>query len=197
MKTTYLIIGSLIIIVMASCKAQNNNLKQDTMKTFDIETFNKNKIGNEYNTVLEDSTVIKQYKSGSGLYIELIKPKNSYFQTRNRYYSNGKLKSTVQDFPNDFLAGVMKEYNQQGALIKETDYDKPFKFTFKDILKFIEQRNIDMKGDYFRIGRNVVDGTPVWGITYDKEKEKMILGTIGLDGITGEVIQEKDRSYPE
>ncbi len=194
MTRIYLLYSLLIITLITSCKAQNNNLKQDTMKTFDIETFEKNKIGNEYNTILKDSTVVKQRKMQFDYY-EIIKPKNSYFQTRNRYYSNGKLKSTVQDFPNDFLAGVMKEYDQQGNLIKETDYDKPYKFTFKDVLKVIKKRGIDMNGYYFELGRNVVDGKPVWSIIWEKE-DKSSLQIIGINGITGKVFLENDKDYP-
>ncbi len=46
MTRIYLLYSLLIITLITSCKAQNNNLKQDTMKTFDIETFNKYNLNN-------------------------------------------------------------------------------------------------------------------------------------------------------
>jgi antitoxin component YwqK of YwqJK toxin-antitoxin module len=188
----------IIILTITSCKSQStNNTKKDTMKTFNIETFNKNKIGNEYNFKLEDGTKINQQELPNNEYIERINPKNSYFQTLNRYYySNKKLKSTVQLFPNDFLAGVMKEYDQFGNLTNETDYDKPYKYTWEDILKYIKQRKFDMNAYGFEVGRNVVDGKPVWSIIYNKSDEDMKLGVIGLDGITGEIFQESEIDYP-
>ncbi len=195
MTRIYLLHSLLIITLITSCKAQNNNKKQNTMKTFDIETFNKNKNDlNSYTFVTKDSAVVKQRKMQFDYY-EIIKPKNSYFQTRNRYYSNGNLKSTVQDFPNDFLAGVMKEYDQQGTLIKETDYDKPYTFTFDNLLKFIKKRGIDMNGDYFMITRGIDDGIPYWGIDWEKE-DKSGLKHVGINGITGKIVQEIDVDYP-
>ena len=170
---THIIYSLLIITLITSCKAQNNNKKQNTMKTFDIETFNKNKIQNTYNYITTDSTVVKQYEN-SGEYREITKVKNSYFQTRNRYYKNGKLKSTVQDFPNNFLAGVMKEYDQKGTLIKETDYDKPF--TFKDILKFIKKRDIDMNASEFILSRGKSTGRLTWDITWEKKIKVVCVG---------------------
>jgi len=195
MIKTHLVISLLLITLINSCKAQKNDLKQDIMKTFDIETYNKNKNNlNDYTFITKDSTIVKQRKMQFDYY-EIIKPKNSYFQTRNRYYSNGKLKSTVQDFPNDFLAGVMKEYDKQGTLIKETDYDKPYKFTFKDILKFIKKRGIDMKNYEFRIVRNIVNDKPMWSMTVEKE-DKSSLHRIWIDGIDGAIIKEFDVDYP-
>ncbi|MCF6350837.1 MAG: hypothetical protein L3J23_07395 [Flavobacteriaceae bacterium] len=197
MVRIYLLHSLLIIIVMASCKAQNNNTKQDTMKTFDIETFEKNKNRlNDYTFITQDSTTIAQDEWQFG-YEETIKPKNSYFQTFNKYYRNGKLKLTGDFFPNDFEKGTWKEYNQQGALIKETDYDKPFKFTFKDILKFIKKRNIDMNGDYFEITRGIgTDNHPYWGIVYEIES-KLKLQTIEIDGVLGKIVGEGKENYPE
>ncbi len=195
MIKTYLIIGSLILTLMTSCKAKKNDLKQKTMKTFDIETFNKNKIQTEYNFITKDSTVIEQYES-SGEYREIIKLKNSYFHTFKKYYSNGKLKSTVERFPNNFLAGVMKEYDQQGTLIKETDYDKPFKFTFDDILKFIKKRGIDMKAHDFILSRGKINGKLSWDITWEKE-DKTGLRRAWIDGVTGKITKEFDENYPE
>lgn len=195
MTRIYLLYSLLIITLITSCKAQNNNKKQNTMKTFDIETFNKNKTQTEYNFITKDSTVIEQDEDYDEYY-ETIKPKNSYFQTINRYYKSGKLKSTVERFPNNFLAGILKKYDQQGTLIKETDYDKPFKFTFDDILKFIKKRGIDMKAHDFILSRGKINGKLSWDITWEKE-DKTGLRRAWIDGVTGKITKEFDENYPE
>jgi hypothetical protein len=203
MKTTIKYI--LLLMLFTNCKAQNNQQKSTKMKTFDIETFNKNKNHlNEYTFIGEDSTIIEQRKRQFGYY-EIIKPKNSYFQTRNSYFENGSLKSTVQDFPNDFLAGILKEYDEQGNSIKETDYDAPYKFTWEDILTFIKKRKFDMNAYGFEVTRSFGFGTenigkesekPFWAITYNKSEEDMLLGVIIIDGVTGKIIKEYDEPYP-
>ncbi|WP_165605766.1 hypothetical protein [Flavivirga aquatica] len=52
------------------------------------------------------------------------------------------MKLTGEFFPNDFEKGIWKEYDEEGNLIKETDYDAPYKYTWEDILSFIKKRGI-------------------------------------------------------
>lgn len=190
----------LVILTITSCKSQTTNqIKKDTMKIFDIETFNKNKKANSgYDGYyLKDSTYIRQFGNEYSGYVEYeTPPKPQVFQIYREFYPNGKLKRIGKNFPNDFEKGVWKEYDEQGNLIKETDYDKPYKFTWEDILKYIKQRKFDMDAYGFEVGRNVVDGKPVWSIIYNKSEEDMKLGVIGLDGITGEIFQESEIDYP-
>jgi len=91
--------------------------------------------------------------------------------------------------------GVWKEYDEQGNLIKETDYDAPYKFAWEDILVLIKERGIDMKHEQFEVGRNIVDNRPIWGVIYGK-KDSDKLGVIGIYGDTGEVFQESEKDYP-
>ncbi len=185
-----------LLMFVTGCIAQNPAQKTTKVKTFDIETFEKNKNHlNEYFFISKDSSIIEQRKRQFGYY-EIIKPKDSYFQTRNSYFENGNLKSTVQDFPNDFLAGIMKEYDEQGHLIKETDYDAPYTFTWEDILKLIKDRKLDMDAYGFRITRGSSEKGTSWSITYNKSEKDMLLGIILIDGITGKIIKEFDQPYP-
>lgn len=194
MKTTLKYI--LIFMLFTNCKAQNNNKNTTKMKTFDIETFEKNKNDiNEYSFFIKDSVNIFQKKRHSE-YKEVIKNKGSYFEIINRYYFSGKIKSTSLFFPNQFLKGIMKEYDEQGNLVKEINYDAPYKFTWEDILFFIKKRKINMDNEHLRITRDVVEGKPFWGITYEKE-EKTGLIHIGLDANNGEIVQDEEFDYPE
>lgn len=195
----------LIFLLFTNCKAQNNSQKTTKMKTFDIETFNKNKNHlNEYTFVDKDSTVIEQSQWHSG-YEEVIKPIESYLQTYNKYYNNGTLKLTGDFYPKDFEKGVWKEYDEKENLIKEKDYDTPYKFTWEDILKLIKDRKLVMDIYGFEVTRSFGFATenigketekPFWAITYNKSEEDMLLGVIIIDGITGKIIKEYDEPYP-
>lgn len=186
----------LLLMLFTNCKAQNNSQKTTKMKTFDIETFNKNKNHlNEYTYISSDSTVTKQ-SDDDYEYYETIKPKESFFLSINRYYKNRIIKLEGHIFQNFFQKGVWKEYNEQGNLIKEIDYDKPFKFTWNDILKIIKDRELNMDDYGFRITRGSSEKGTTWSITYNKSEEKMLLGVIIIDGITGKIIKEFDEPYP-
>ena len=189
-----IIYGLLVITLITSCKAQKQDLKQDSMKTFDIVTFDKNKVNNVYNFITKDSTVVEQDEDYNE-YTEVIRQHKSPFEFQNRYFKSGKIKMEVKRYTNDFMI-YLKQYDQQGTLIKETDYDKPYKFTFEDVLKFIKKRNIDMTNYHFEIFRNIVDNKPMWSVTWEKEDESNLQRVI-IDGTTGKITKEFDVSYPQ
>ncbi len=186
---------ALLLVLFIHCKAQNNTQKTTQMKTFDIETFEKNKIDNEYKIVTKDSTEIIQGQWHSG-YDEIIKHKESHIQTYNKYYNTGTLKLTGDFYPRNFEKGIWKEYDEQGHLIKETDYDAPYTFTWEDILKLIKDRKLDMDAYGFEIFRGSNEKGTTWSITYNKSEKDMLLSIILIDGITGKIIKEFDRPYP-
>ncbi len=170
-----IVLYSVLFLLLTNCKAQHNPQQTVTKKTFDIENFEKNKSHlNEYMFYENNGVKVFQKKRHSE-FKETISYPDSYIQTINRYYLSGKFKSTVKCYPNRFLSGVMKEYDEQGHLIKETDYDAPYKFTWEDILAFIKKRNIDMNAYGFEVSRgfgfgseNIGEETekPFWAITY-------------------------------
>lgn len=180
-----------LIIILNTCSAQ----KETTMKTFDIENFNKNKDHlNRYTFITEDSISVKQNRWQFG-FEEIITKKGALISTYKKYYNSGKLKLKGDFFPNDFEKGTWKEYDEQGKLIKETNYDAPYKFTWEDILIFIKERKIDINCNNFEVGRNIVKERPVWSITYNK-KGTDLLSIIGIYGDTGEVFQESEIEAP-
>jgi hypothetical protein len=202
MKTLLIL---LISALLHSCNGQNKKellkqeetiLKQDTiMKTFDIETFNKNKNNlNDYHFTLENGTIVWQHANKGG-YWETLKTKDSIFESYFGYYENGKLKTTIDKrFPNNSLSiGILKEYNQQGILIKETDLDKPYTYTWEDVKTYLQNHGVtDFEKDVFNIRRWSDEKRTFWEIQftgkYKKEEGKFV---IELDGKTGEEILVK------
>ena len=102
---------------------------------------------------------------------------------------------------NPFQKGIWYEFDEQGNLIKEMDYDKPFKFTFEDIVKFCERENIPLTkgpimqstGFHTTIRRSVENNKAIWQIEWLKKPD--IIEKILIDGVTGEVISKKDMKY--
>jgi len=188
----------LIILTLNNCKGQENNKqtnkpkKEKTMKTFDIETFDKNKIGNEYNYTSKNSKKVRQIKLKNG-YIETIQEKNNLFELFNNYDKKGKLKLTVKRFPRFFILGIQKEYDKQGNLIKETDLDKPFTYTWEDIKKYLEKHDVkDFEKDIVGIQRFDNPDKTYWELKF-KGEYKNVKGQflIELDGKTGEELLVK------
>ncbi|PIE47951.1 MAG: hypothetical protein CSA40_01955 [Flavobacteriales bacterium] len=159
-----------------------------TTEKFDITTFEKNKVNGECNYILEDGTKIKQFSTNE-YYIEIITPpKPALFERYKKFYKTGELYLFFIIFPNDFIK-LRKEYDKTGKLIEEIDYDKPFKFTFEQLLDLIkkEKDTIDLFDKHTIISRGVIEQDTVWEIVYRKtygRRERII-----VDGITGEILK--------
>ena len=186
MKITF--INLLIIFTLFSGYSQN----KEQMKTFDIETFNKNKENNEYFFTTSEDLVIKQYK-GDNDYWETIQHKDSIFENYFEYYLDGKLKRAAKSFPNSFLIGFMKQYDENGKLIKQTDLDEPFNCTWEDIKVYLEKHGVDdIKKQVVRITRWGDKEEATWTLQFNGNY-KDIIGRfkITLDGKTGEELEVK------
>ena len=182
-KKTIIIIG---ILSLLGCNAQKNT----TMEKFDIEKFNKNKNNlNEYNFIEKDSSVIEQMEL-KDIYLEDVIFNNSYFIKKSQYYKNGFLKITGLYFDSSFKQGVWKEFDEQGNLIKETDYDKGFDYTWENLLTFFKERKADPKGRYTTVRKE--DGN--WRLSYI---EGIYIYDIIIEGKTGEIIQDAKNEFEE
>jgi len=142
MKIVFLI---LVLATLNSCQGQNKQTtsKKDTiMKNFDIETFNKNKTNNKYSFIKNDTIRVSQRENKQN-FIEIFKTKEDFFEEFNAYYKNGNINVSVKRFPNSFLKGILKEYNEVGELVKEEDLDKPYLYTWEDIKKYLMQHKVE------------------------------------------------------
>jgi len=180
-------------MIIISCNSQNNTKTNTKMKTFDIETFNKNKNSlGEYIYISDEGTVIKQQEL-TGSYWEFYKEEDSYFEKVYEYDKNGKLKSSFFSFPNDFIKGILKEYDNQGNIIKEEDLDKPFTYSWEDIKKYLKAHGVeDIQKQVIGISRRVDEQETTWSLEFNG-KYKDIKGhfVITLDGKTGEELEIK------
>lgn len=211
-----------LLLCFQSCKAQveetksiETNIKKDPMiypiVTKDFETFNNYQYENRKD---KNSLYMMEFDEKGG-YFNIDKtgesryfytPKDSFFSLVKIYYKNGYIKHkgiglNVAAWGCKF--GTWYEFDEQGKLIKEIDYDKDYKFTFEDILKFCEREKIKIDkgpvlqstGFHTSILRNhsVINQESTWTIEWLKDSG--IIQTIKLDGTTGKVLSRRDAMY--
>ncbi|WP_426477422.1 hypothetical protein ACP3T3_19645 [Chryseobacterium sp. CBSDS_008] len=204
MKKLFLFLSFLFLI---SCKSQNKNMNIPTVdnsfEKFDFSVMNKypkNSLG-DVKLFLDNGNYLNITKTNDKIYyIETFK--DSYSQLYKAYYKNGNIKSKGMGFNGDaFQKGIWYEFDESGKLIKKTDYDQPFKFTFEDIVKFCVKENIPLTkgpviqstGFHTMIRRSAENQQPIWEIEWLKKPD--VVETIIVDGISDKVISRKEAKY--
>jgi hypothetical protein len=201
------IILTILLLGTINCKSQikdslNNNIKKDNMRYFDIKKFDENKKGGEWIFTTQDGTYVRQMGLfQDNTYSEERKGKNSPVTTNCIFYKNGVQKATDQEFY-FFLIGIGKEFDTHGELIKETNYDLPYKFSVEDLRnKLKKEYKIDIIDDYKTYNQTAIlvnrwlgysedwniykKGVPMYQVSFfNKEKEVVILEINATDGTT-------------
>ena len=187
-----------------SCQSQNIQPMEPIIDN-KFEVFDNNK----YIELAEKNKKSQEHFDENGNYLQMIKAnagsatyftsKNSYFTIFKEYYKSGRINKKGLKFNvwGGFNFGTWYEFDEQGKLIKEIDYDKPFKFTFEDLLKFCEKEKIRVDkgpilqstGYHTKIRRGVKNEKPWWEIEHLKKPD--LIETIKLDGISGEIFRHK------
>jgi len=200
--------------LLTSCIAQKNkekSIKKDIMipkldrnfEMFDLNRYNRLQALNPYlvKELMTNGNYLEMFKSDAGLGIyETLS--NSYFQISKVYYKNGYIKAKGVEFNGyAFNMGIWYEFDESGKLIKETDYDKPYKFTFDDIVKFCENEKILLQkgpilqntGYHTVIRRDHNAESSWWQIEWLKKPN--VIEIIKLDGNTGKILKRQDTDY--
>ena len=188
--------------VMLACQSQNIKNMTPTVdnqfETFENKTFNNNKTFKEF---LPNGNYIEIMRFISGIqYTETYN--DSYYKIIKIYYPKGNIKAKGINFNGTgFSSGIWYDFDENGKLIKETNYDEPYKFTFEDILQFCKKENIEVKkgpilqstGYHTTIRRDVQNGKVWWEIRWLKTPDT--IETIKLDGETGKVLSRTEQHY--
>lgn len=134
------------LIVLLTVLTINAN-EINPIEKFNIQNFNQNKTGSSYTKILADRTTIRQRvieQEGFTFYEEEMLPFNSPYRYKKIFYYNGQLARNGTRFYNN-LIGIVKEYDLNGNLVGQIDYDAPFQFSFKDLAeKMKKEYNIDI-----------------------------------------------------
>ena len=194
----------------------------NTFETFDFETYEQRPPAdaNGY----RNSTYIQHFPNGivtimdkaaeangGGFYCQIYYPE-SPFCVLKIYYVNGNIKEKGLTYVQGFDKGIWHEFDPSGKLVKDTNYDKPFIFTFEDVAKYCEQNGIKIEKGYESLEGKGVKGSFItyifrdcnakackWTIRYRIRDPQAPQGitekTVILDGKTGKVISKSQVPY--
>lgn len=217
------IILILAFLFLNSCNGQDNNKseqkkvsktikKEKTMEKFDIKRFEEKKSledgtyiytdanGNEIREIKDETSVFENGKFTTKTkmqgYLVDINVKNSLFDIKKAFYPNGTLKVIGSQFHGGFSNGIWKEYDGKGALIKETDYDLPYKnYPWIKVEEFLKTKNVNFKDPLTVVSRDTTQhNTPMWYLEWDTGKKNLemfqIIQNVEIDANTGKITKE-------
>lgn len=160
----------------------------------EVQKYKKNRTDGGYQYVNSDGATVLETDDDLILFRRDITSKHSFFTINKEYHPNRKLWMKYSQYiRGGFRKGISYEYNEQGKLVKAEDHDKPFKFTWEQVKKYIEQDlKLDLLKDEVNVNNydGITGGKPTWEINY-KGKYKDVFGVyyITLDGINGELLK--------
>ena len=146
MKTFYLYI---VLLFSLGCKAQEFDLRD--MKRFDEKVFKDWEVDTKYVQMYDWDRFLKKgdervriIKTDSFIQVEFSSITNPY---KNKYKYDIRTKYLILQsyFFYNCPIGIWKDWSKTGKLIKEVDYDKPYKLRVKDIITLVNQKfSIDL-----------------------------------------------------
>ena len=146
MKIFYLYI---VLLFSLGCKAQVFDLRD--MKRFDEKVFKDWEVDTVYVQMYDWDRFLKKgdervriIKTDSFIQVEFSSIANPY---KNKYKYDIHTKRLILQsyFFYNCPIGIWKDWSKTGKLIKEVDYDKPYKLSVKDIITLVNQKfNIDL-----------------------------------------------------
>ena len=146
MKTFYLYI---VLLLSLGCKAQEFDLR--SMKRFDEKVFKDLEVDTQYVQMYDWDRFLKKgdervriIKTDSFIQVEVSTIANPY-KKKYKYDIRTKRLILQSYFFYDCQIGIWKNWSKTGKLIKEVDYDEPYKLSVKDIITLVNQKfNIDL-----------------------------------------------------
>ncbi len=168
-------------------------LINDRIEYFDKDKFylnNKNGLVKSY-TVNNTITVQEVAGEDGGWFVSCTTRSGSCFSVYKEYSHQAIIeKKHVVLINGGAVVGIKYEFDRNGELIKKTDMDKHYTVTPQDIIKFCEEKGIDVFSSDTRIDRNYnEDSIGKYLIYYSGEYEGKFGSriTIEINGATGAI----------
>ncbi|MFV0346587.1 MAG: hypothetical protein ACK5IQ_10135 [Bacteroidales bacterium] len=102
------------------------------MKIFNVDAFKASCKNDQCIFMTDDGTEVRQCCNKNG-YDEIVQLKDSIWEYFYEYFPE-KLKSSIKRYPNLFVTGYLKKYNQERELIRQEGLDKPFVYSCEDVM---------------------------------------------------------------
>lgn len=136
-------------------------------------------------SVPDENGHIAIYGDNDG-YEKLVVDKNAYFLEFYSFDNDGKLLNKGLMYPEGFKKGTWLYYDENSKIKEEIDYDKPFKFSWENVLTYLNKRGIKKESIAY-IKRDAKTNPKIWTIEWNMDTETAEL--IVLNGDTGKVIE--------
>lgn len=188
-----------VLIVSSSCKTQTTDIvKNDTiMEKFNASDYKDLKIDKKTGLYITDDGFLLQLIE-SGNEIGTIIKKQQIDSPYNEFYEYGinnllKVKGSLIYMTK---IGIWKEFNESGELIKETNWDEPYKYSLNMVIDKIKNdykvdlEKISQGGGLSRSLRQQLDNKPIYEVTLKSAENPIQRKYILIDGLNGKILFE-------
>lgn len=118
---------------------------------------------------------------------KIVVDKSLHFMEVYSFNEEGTLLSKGLMYPEGFKKGTWLYYTAMGTVEKEIDYDKPFGFSWENVLAYLNERAIQ-KESIVHILRDAESNPKTWTIEWNIDTENAEVVT--LNGDSGKVIEK-------
>lgn len=180
-------------------KTCNDLNKQKNMKILNINIYNDWKIDTKYSITKNDKFLkkmderVKILDFNDKIKIERLNVNNPitnfyfYFKSNNSLQLKGQTFYTIE-------YDIWKYYDETGKLIKEIDFNKPYKFSISDLInKFNKEHNLDLENPktVFSLKRYVEKeylNIPIYEVGINKDSYSNVVEYYLVDGNNGKTL---------
>jgi hypothetical protein len=176
----------------SAIKQENQTIKQDTtMERFDKIKFDANKVDGEYNFTLQNGLQVRQLKFGEDSYVEYSKYAGATKEMLKEYFASTLFLKTKGETFYGSRIGTWQEYDESGKLLKETDYDKPYKYSIAELNEDMKKMGLEImkQHDDVTVSRND-EPEPQYIVSYPVTERPYELNILLIDGNTGKIIKK-------
>lgn len=131
-------------------------------------------------------------------YTQVLEHKQENVKEVTEFDREGRQRETRQYFADYLETGVWRRYNIQGQVMQETDKDKPYPFSLRQVLDFARQKEADLRttGQVKR-GYDDTRKLYTWTLSWVVDKKDTTYEeNYILDGTTGKVLQQQKKPAP-
>lgn len=205
------IIFMILLCCLNICKAQKKDRLTNNDKT--MEKFEKNKYGEltldpEFIHSKNDTSYLSRDKKiriiseDETIQVEEKEIDSPYELTKSYYTKNNQLKLSINKFYS-LSYGFLREYDENGNLIKEKDLDKNYKFSINDLIKKMKNEfgiditDINKTQDVYRYSLNKKVDKAFYEVSIKSEIGGEVLKQFLIDGNTGKLLYRINQSPEE
>ncbi|AWK04001.1 hypothetical protein HYN56_07055 [Flavobacterium crocinum] len=194
----------LLLITQNSCSSQNkkesrnNQKKIDTMKTFNIDVYKDWEIDTDWLSNENDKHLKKGNERIRIICHGTIQVEKNDITTPYKYYyvydSKSKLLTSYGKLFILLEIGKWSYYDENGKLIKEIDFDKPYKFSISDLInKFNKEYNLDLEKpktvfNLYRYEEKEYLNIPIYEVGINKDAYSSDIEYYLVDGNNGKTL---------